>query len=75
MQAEALVVLAVTLVYVAAIVWPATTICRRVGFSPFLGVLAVIPIANLALLWYLALARWPAADKPEAVSARSIYEQ
>jgi hypothetical protein len=41
------------------VIWPATTICRRLGFSPLLGVFAVVPLANLILLWYVALAPWP----------------
>ena len=36
-------------------IWPAATICRRLGFSPLLGVLIVVPVANVILLWYLAL--------------------
>lgn len=42
-----------------AIVWPAARICGRLGFPRWLGVLAAIPLANLALLWYVAVARWP----------------
>ena len=34
-------------------------ICRKAGFSPWLGVLSVIPVANLALLLFLAFAEWP----------------
>jgi hypothetical protein len=41
------------------VVWPAARICRRVGFSPWLGVLAVVPVANLVLLWFVAVAPWP----------------
>jgi hypothetical protein len=41
------------------VIWPASTICRRLGLSPVLGVLAVLPLANLILLWYVALAPWP----------------
>jgi len=42
------------------VIWPATQICRRVGFSPWIGALVIVPIANLVLLWFVALARWPA---------------
>jgi hypothetical protein len=35
------------------------------GFSPWLGVVAIIPLASLALLWFIALADWP-ASKPRA---------
>jgi hypothetical protein len=44
------------------VVWPAGRICRRLGFSPWLGVLAVLPLANLLLLWFIALAQWPRAE-------------
>jgi hypothetical protein len=41
------------------IVWPAARICRRIGFSPWLGVLAAFPVANVILLWVVAFAPWP----------------
>jgi hypothetical protein len=39
--------------------WPAGRICSRIGFSPWLGSLAVVPIVNVLLLWYVAFAPWP----------------
>ncbi len=56
---ELLIVTAI-LVMLAVLVWPAARICRRAGFTPWLGLLILIPLANLILLWYVALARWPA---------------
>jgi predicted PurR-regulated permease PerM len=54
------------ILYIAAIAlavaWPAARICDRLGFPRWLGVLAIIPVANLALLWFVALARWPSSD-------------
>ena len=41
------------------VIWPAARICGRLGFSPWLGVLAVVPIANLILLWFVAVTPWP----------------
>ncbi len=41
------------------LVWPAARICKRIGFSPWLGILAALPIANVALLWVVAFAPWP----------------
>ncbi len=41
------------------VIWPAGRICRRAGFSPLLGVLAVVPVLNVLLLWFVALAEWP----------------
>lgn len=38
---------------------PACIICRRIGWHPLVGILAVIPLVNIALLWYVAMSRWP----------------
>jgi hypothetical protein len=43
------------------VVWPASRICSRLGFSPWLGILAVVPIANVFLLWFVAVTPWPKA--------------
>jgi hypothetical protein len=56
---ELLVVLAIVASSLV-VIWPAGRICRRAGFSPWLGVLAVVPIANVLLLFFVALAEWPA---------------
>jgi hypothetical protein len=58
---EAIVVIYI-LVMALVVIWPAARICRRIGFSPVLGILAVIPLANVVLLWYVALAQWPKAE-------------
>ncbi|HKE86600.1 MAG TPA: hypothetical protein VKB50_22750 [Vicinamibacterales bacterium] len=41
------------------VVWPAGRICRRAGFSPWLGLLAIVPLVSLVLLWFIAYADWP----------------
>jgi hypothetical protein len=43
-----------------AVVWPAVRICRRAGFSGWLGAIALLPVANVLLMWFLAWAPWPA---------------
>ena len=40
-------------------IWPASRICRRVGFPWWLGVLIVVPLGNVILLWFVAFAEWP----------------
>jgi hypothetical protein len=58
--------LTVTLVLVAmilAVAFPAGRICRRVGYPAALGILAVVPLANLILLWFIAFAEWPARTR------------
>lgn len=51
----------IIIVAVAAVlfVWPATKICAKAGYSPWLGLAIIVPVLNLLLLWYLALADWP----------------
>jgi hypothetical protein len=56
---EVVVVAAIALMALV-VAWPAGRICRRLGFSPWLGILAVVPIANIVLLWFVAMAPWPA---------------
>lgn len=50
------------LVVAAVIVTPVWRICRRAGYPGWLGILILIPLANLILLYFIAFAEWP-ADK------------
>ncbi len=43
----------------AAVLYPVGRILGRLGLSPFLSVVAMIPLLNLAGLWVLAFAEWP----------------
>jgi hypothetical protein len=49
-----------------ALIWPAMRICQRAGFSQWLGILIVIPLANIFLLWFVAFSPWPAMAGPDA---------
>jgi len=58
------VVMLVFAVAVAVFVAYATgRICAKAGFSPWWGVAAPIPVANLALLLFLAFAKWPSENR------------
>ena len=46
------------LVIAIAVVIPAWRICQRTGFPGGMGVLILIPIVNLALLYFIAFADW-----------------
>jgi hypothetical protein len=48
-------------VMAALILFPLGRILRRLGFSPYLSLLAFIPAVNLIALWVLALADWPSS--------------
>lgn len=57
---ELSVVLVIVIISSLVLVWPAARICRRAGFSPWLGVLAAVPVMNVVLLWFVAFSPWPA---------------
>lgn len=46
-------------VLVGLVLYPIGRILARIGFSPFWSVIALIPAANLAALWIVALSPWP----------------
>jgi hypothetical protein len=58
-----LILIAAVCLSLVTVAWPTGRICRRAGFSPWLGVVAIVPIANIVLLWFLALAEWPAVRR------------
>ena len=57
-----LLVIALMVTMAFIVIWPAARICRRLGLPALLAVLAVVPLANLLLLWYVALAQWPRVE-------------
>ena len=41
------------------VVVPMWRICAKAGYSGWLGLLVLVPFANLILLWFLGFAEWP----------------
>lgn len=50
--------------FLAALTWMAAVICYRAGLSPWLGLLMLVPLVNLAAIWVFAFTPWPAVDEP-----------
>jgi hypothetical protein len=44
------------------LVAPVWLIIRRIGFSPWLSLLVLVPLVNLVMLYYIAFAEWPEAS-------------
>ena len=66
------------LVMVAALVvviWPVWRICSKAGFSGALSLLILLPGLNLCLLYFLALAEWPALRARQGKSTLDIYPE
>lgn len=47
------------------VVFPFWRIFRRAGFAGALSLLMFIPVVNIAMLFFLAFARWPSVDATE----------
>jgi hypothetical protein len=47
------------LIVAVVIVIPFWRICAKAGYSPWLGLLAVVPLVNLFLIYFLAFSEWP----------------
>jgi hypothetical protein len=46
------------------IMWPVSRVLRRLGFSPWLAPLALIPVLNIGLLYFVAFAPAPVNIRP-----------
>lgn len=53
------------LVFAALIIVPFWTIFRKAGYSPWLGVLMIVPMVNLGMLYFLAFSDWPRVQEKE----------
>lgn len=51
------------LVIVILVVIPVYRICKRAGYSGWLGLLILVPMVNLMLLYFIAFSDWPASKK------------
>lgn len=59
---ELAVILMIFFVFAAIsllVLWPLARVLRRMGFSPWLSLLYIIPLANLVMLWVVAYSDWP----------------
>ena len=55
---ELLIVLLVGIVLALAALIPYWKIFGKAGFSPWLALLMIVPVANIIVLWILAFSRW-----------------
>jgi hypothetical protein len=55
---------------IAVILYPIGRILDRLGFSPFLSVVALVPLFNIIGLWLLATSEWPRDARSSDDTAR-----
>ena len=63
------------LVMALIVVVPFWRICIKAGYSGWLSLLILIPIANLVLLYFLAFSNWPAQRGNGGPRSPSIEER
>jgi hypothetical protein len=51
------------LILLVVAVVPFWRICKRVGHSPWLSLLVLLPLVNLVFVYYLAFSQWPLENK------------
>lgn len=56
------------IVLVIAVV-PFWRICKRVGHSPWLSLLVLLPLVNLVFVYYLAFSQWPLENRSASAGA------
>jgi len=54
------VILLIPLAFAGCIIWMATRILRKAGYSGWWVLVTVVPVVNLIMLWVFAFADWPA---------------
>ena len=53
------------LVIAVLVVIPAWRICKRIGYPGWMGVLILIPLANLIFLYFIAFSNWPIDNRAD----------
>ena len=64
---ELVILLSTMVVGALVVVWPVARILSRLGFPPWLAAIAVIPLLNIGLLYYVAF-NTPPAGKNQSPS-------
>lgn len=54
------------LVFAVIAIVPFWRICTRIGWSPWLSLLIVIPLVNVIFVYILAFSEWPSQKGPAA---------
>ena len=63
-----LVILFELLIVFFLFAWPYSRIFSRVGFSPWLCLLMIVPVVNVIAIWIFAYSNWPALPKPKVAA-------
>ena len=51
---------AILILFAILVIYPISRILGRIGWSPWLSLLWLVPLLNIVMLWTVAFGRWPA---------------
>jgi hypothetical protein len=51
------------LIFAVIAVVPFWRLCNRVGYSPWLSLLVLVPLISVIFIYYLAFSAWPSGRK------------
>lgn len=60
-----LMIVVIAVLAIACVVIPYWRIFRKAGFQPVLSLLMIVPLVNIAMLYYLAFAKWPSLQQTQ----------
>jgi hypothetical protein len=60
------------LIFAVIAVVPFWRICNRIGHSPWLSLLILVPIVNLIFIYYIAFGDWPSQAKGPAAPSGAV---
>lgn len=60
---DQVITLTVLTLYVLVLIVPIAKVLRRVGFSGWWSILALVPVVGFIGLWIFAFIRWPIDDR------------
>jgi hypothetical protein len=63
------------LIFAVIAVVPFWRICNRVGHSPWLSLLILVPIVNVIFIYYVAFGEWPSQNKGPAAAGGASDNQ
>jgi hypothetical protein len=51
------------LIYIVGVVLPMMNVLRRIGYSRWWGLIALVPLVNVVMMWVLVSAQWPIEER------------
>jgi uncharacterized membrane protein YhaH (DUF805 family) len=64
---ELLLILLIIILFVLVVLIPYWRIFSKAGFSPWLSLLMLVPLANIVMLYFLGFSDWPSLKEKNSI--------